>query len=121
MDRGIDGYLHFRDAENKPQLAVISVKGGGIKSGDIRDLKGTMEREDAALGIFLTLNNPTREMEKEAASAGFYETGGRKFLKLQVLTAAQVVGGKRPQVPFGHTESLKKASRESDDQQARLL
>ena len=36
--------------------------------------KGTMEREGAALGIFLTLNAPTREMEKEAASAGFYET-----------------------------------------------
>jgi site-specific DNA-methyltransferase (adenine-specific) len=121
MDRGIDGYLHFRDAENKPQLAIISVKGGGIKSGDIRDLKGTMEREGAALGIFLTLNAPTREMEKEAASAGFYETSGRKFLKLQILTAAQVIDGKRPQVPFGHTESLKKASRESDDQQARLL
>jgi hypothetical protein len=67
------------------------------------------------------LNAPTREMEKEAASAGFYETGGRKFLKLKILTAAQVIDGKRPQVPFGHTESLKKASRESDAQQARLL
>jgi site-specific DNA-methyltransferase (adenine-specific) len=121
MDRGVDGYLHFRDAENKPQLAVVSVKGGGVKSGDIRDLKGTMEREGAALGLFLTLNDPTREMEKEAASAGFYETGGRKFLKLQIMTAAQVIGGKRPQVPFGHTESLKKASRESEDQQGRLL
>jgi site-specific DNA-methyltransferase (adenine-specific) len=30
---------------------VISVKGGGIKSGDIRDLKGAMEREKAAMGI----------------------------------------------------------------------
>ncbi len=77
MDRGIDGCLHFRDADNKPQLAVISVKGGGTNSAHIRDLKGTMEREGAALGIFLTLNDPTREMEKEAASAGFYETGGR--------------------------------------------
>jgi DNA methylase len=67
------------------------------------------------------LNAPTREMGKEAASAGFYETSGRKFLKLQILTAAQVIDGKRPQVPFGHTESLKKASRESDAQQARLL
>ena len=121
MDRGIDGYLHLRDAENKPQLAVISVKGGATNSAHVRDLKGTMEREGAALGIFLTLSNPTREMEKEAASAGFYETGGRKFLKLQILTAAQVIDGKRPQVPFGHTESLKKASRESDGQQARLL
>src|SRR5690606_37948406 len=24
MDRGIDGYLHFRDAEKKPQFAIIS-------------------------------------------------------------------------------------------------
>ena len=42
MDRGIDGYLHFRDADKKPQFAVISVKGGGIKLGDVRDLKGTI-------------------------------------------------------------------------------
>lgn len=121
MDRGIDGFLHFRDADKRPQTAIISVKGGGIKSGDIRDLKGTMEREGAALGIFLTLNSPTREMEKEAASAGFYETGGKKFTRVQILTAAQVIDNRRPQVPFGFTESLKKASREIDEQQGSLL
>ena len=121
MDRGIDGYLHFRDDENKPQTAIVSVKGGAIKSGDIRDLKGTMEREDAKLGVFLTLNPPTREMEKEAASAGLYESGGRKFARLQILTAAEVIDGKRPQVPYGHTESLKKASREAEPWQGRLL
>ncbi len=121
MDRGIDGYLHFRDAEKKPQFAIISVKGGGIKSGDIRDLKVTMEREGAAIGVFLTLNSPTREMEKEAASAGFYETAGRKFPRLQILTAEQVIDDRRPQVPFGFTESLKKASRETDAGQGSLL
>ncbi len=47
-----------------------------------------------------------RESVGTAASAGFYEMGGRKFLKLQLLTAAQVIDGKRPQIPFGHTESL---------------
>ena len=126
MDRGIDGYLHFRDADKKPQFAVISVKGGGIKSGDIRDLKGTMEREKAAMGLFLTLNEPTREMEKEAAAAGFYETGKLdlkvKVPKLQILTAAQILDGKRPRMPFGLTESLKKAAREeAAEQQDRLL
>jgi len=120
MDRGIDGYLHFRDADKKPQFAVISVKGGAVKSGDIRDLKGTMEREKAALGLFLTLNEPTREMEKEAASAGFYETGGMKVPRFQILTAAQVLDGRRPQVPFGFTEGFKKAAREESDQD-RLL
>ncbi len=122
MDRGIDGFLHFRDADKKPQTAIISVKGGGIKSGDIRDLKGTIEREGAAIGIFLTLREPTREMEKEAASAGFYETGGRKFPRIQILTAAQVIDDRRPQVPFGFTESLKKATRETtDEKQGSLL
>ncbi len=121
MDRGVDGYLHFRDAENKPQMAVISVKGGATSSAHVRDLKGTMEREGAKLGVFLTLNPATREVEKEAASAGLYDSGGGKVPRLQILTAADVIAGKRPQVPFGHTESLKRAGRESDDKQARLL
>ncbi len=110
MDRGIDGYLHFRDADKKSQFAIVSVKGGGIKSGDVRDLKGTMEREKAALGLFLSLNKPTREMEKEAASAGIYETGGQKVPRLQILTAAQILDGHKPQLPFGHSEGFKKAA-----------
>ncbi len=121
MDRGIDGYLHFRDADKKPQFAVISVKGGGIKSGDVRDLKGTMEREKAALGLFLSLNEPTREMIREAASAGFYETAGMKVPRIQILTAAEILEGKRPQVPFGFTEGFKKAARENGDEQGKLL
>lgn len=42
----------------------------------VRDLKGTVDREKAAIGLFLTLNEPTREMAREATTAGFYETGG---------------------------------------------
>jgi site-specific DNA-methyltransferase (adenine-specific) len=121
MDRGIDGYLHFRDADKKPQMAIISVKGGGTNSAHIRDLKGTMEREGAALGVFLTANPPTREMEREAASAGIYETGGMKVPRLQILTAAQIIDNRRPQVPFGFTESLKRSEREADTKQTRLF
>lgn len=36
-------------------------------------------------------------------------------MQLTASAAAQVIDGKRPQVPFGHTDSLKKATRESDD------
>jgi site-specific DNA-methyltransferase (adenine-specific) len=71
-----------------------------------------MDREKAALGLFLSLNPPTREMEKEAASAGIYETGGQKVPKLQILTAAQILDGRRPQLPFGHSEGFKKAAPE---------
>ncbi len=121
MDRGIDGYLHFRDGDKNPQFAIVSVKGGeNINSAMVRDLKGTMNREKAALGLFLTLNKPTREMEREAASAGLYETGGMKVPKLQILTAVQVLDGQRPKVPFGFTEGFKKAAREETSQK-RLL
>ena len=91
------------------------------KSGDIRDLKGTIEREAAAIGVFLTLKEPSREMVREAAAAGFYETGGKRFLKIQILTAEQVINGERPQVPFGFTESLKTAPREDESKQGSLL
>jgi len=122
MDRGIDGYLHFRDADKKPQFAIVSVKGGeNINSAMVRDLKGTMERENAALGLFLTLNKPTREMEREAASAGIYETGGMKVPRLQILTAAEILNNRRPQVPFGFTEGFRKAGQEKEDRQPKLL
>lgn len=120
MDRGIDGYLHFRDASQQPQFAIMSVKGGGHKPSDVRDLKGTVEREGAEMGLFLTLNEPTREMEREAASAGFYETGGMKFPRIQILTAAQVLDGRRPQVPFGFTDGFRKAAREASSSQSKL-
>lgn len=121
MDRGIDGYLHFRDADQKPQFGIVSVKGGGTKSGDVRDLKGTVEREKAAIGVFLTLNPPTREMEREAAASGIYETGRMRFPRVQIITAEQVIEGKRPQVPFGFTEGYKKAMRERLSDQPNLL
>lgn len=121
MDRGIDGYLHFRDADQQPQSAIVSVKGGSTKSGDIRDLKGTIEREKASMGLFLTLNEPSREMEREAAAAGLYETGGMKFPRIQILTAAQILDGRLPQVPFGFTEGFKKAARETSGKQGTLI
>lgn len=122
MDRGIDGYLHFRDHDNQAQFGIVSVKGGeNISSAMVRDLKGTMEREKAPLGIFLTLAEPTREMVREAASAGLYETGGQKVPRIQILTAQDVLDGKRPQVPFGHTEGFKRAAVETaNDKQGAL-
>jgi DNA modification methylase len=124
MDRGIDGYLRFQDAEKKWQHGVISVKGGeNVGPAMIRDLKGTMERDKAELGLFLTLTPPSKEMIKEAASAGFYETGGQRVPRLQILTAEDLIDGKKPQTPFGFTEGYKAAAEEDQEseKQGRLL
>jgi len=60
-------------------------------------------------------------MEREAASAGMYETGGMKVPRLQILTAAQILDNRRPQVPFGFTEGFRKAGLEIEDKQSKLL
>lgn len=104
-DRGVDGVITFiDDATGKPKRALVQVKSGHVKSGDIRDLRGVVEREGAVVGIFLTLEPPTREMETEAVSAGFYTSPGwqRDYPRLQILTIADLLDGITPKLPPSH-------------------
>src|SRR5262249_52274918 len=70
---------------------------GNVRPGDVRDLRGTIEREQAALGAFITLEPPTREMRVEAAAAGFYRSPGwgRDYPRLQILTIKELLDGTR--------------------------
>ena len=101
-DKGVDGVITFiDDPRSKPKRALVQVKSGHVKSGDVRDLRGTVEREGAALGIFITLEPPSREMEKEAAAAGFYHSPltRRDYPKLQIVTIEQLLNGQEIKVP----------------------
>lgn len=105
-DRGIDGVITFLDdSTNKPKRALVQVKGGAnVKSGDIRDLRGTVEREGAAIGIFITLEEPTSEMRREAVTAGYYRSPGwhRDYPKIQIYTIAELLRGTKPDMPPAH-------------------
>ncbi len=58
----------------------------------IRDLKGVIERERAALGVFLTLTPPTRPMLTEAAAAGQHEEPGfAPVPRLQIVTIEEAM------------------------------
>ena len=51
-DGGIDGLIYFMDGPKKtPQKIVIQVKGGHVSVPQVRDLKGVVEREKAAMGF----------------------------------------------------------------------
>jgi hypothetical protein len=50
-DKGIDGIAYFTGDKNEPEKIILQVKSGNVKSGDIRDLQGTITLESAALGI----------------------------------------------------------------------
>jgi site-specific DNA-methyltransferase (adenine-specific) len=101
-DKGIDGVIAFIDeATAKPKRVIVQVKSGKVSSRDIRDLRGVLQREGAAVGLFVTLEEPTRDMLTEAASAGFYHSPGwrQDYPKLQILTIEQLLTGTRPQLP----------------------
>lgn len=101
-DRGIDGVITFVDDHtSQPKRILIQVKSGKVSSRDIRDLVGTVKREKAAIGAFLTLESPTREMTTEAVSAGFYESPGwnQTYPKIQILTIEELLNGAEIKMP----------------------
>ena len=102
-DGGIDGLIYFGDIQGGKQVtqkAVVSVKGGNTNVSHIRDLKGVMERDKAAIGLFVTLEKPSKPMLKEAADAGEFKAGsGKTYPRIQVLTIEDLFSGKRAQVP----------------------
>ena len=78
-DKGIDGRLYFEMHEGL-RVMVLSVKGGKVRPTDIRDLRGVMEREkDMEMARFLSLQDPSKAMKDEAATAGQYVYNGTAY------------------------------------------
>ena len=112
-DRGIDGRLYFHDegkGGNTKQI-IFSVKAGHVTVSHIRDLVGVISREKAQIGAFLSLENPTSPMRREAASAGFYESAWGKHPRIQLLTIEDLLGGKTVDYPQTADVTFKKAPR----------
>ena len=65
-----------------------------------------VEREQAALGVLLTLNAPTKAMRTEAASAGFYASPWGQHPRVQILTVGELLAGKRLDAPPPRQTSL---------------
>ncbi|MBI1903806.1 MAG: restriction endonuclease [Planctomycetia bacterium] len=105
-DRGIDGRLFFHDEDpgGPTKQIIFSVKAGKTGPAHVRDLRGVVEREKAAIGVLLSLEEPTREMRKEAASAGFYESSWGagekpKHARMQLYTVGELLEGRQPDFP----------------------
>ncbi len=115
-DSGIDGYINFFDDNSgKAKRIIVQVKSGHVNRGMIATLKGDMDREDAAIGIFITLEAPTEPMRQEAIAAGFYEPEslpGNQFPRVQILTIEQLLNGDQPEYPrFAAPQTFRKAPR----------
>jgi len=103
-DKGVDGLIYFIDnAEGKLKRILVQVKSGHVARAQVSDLCHAVDRENAALGLFITLEEPTRPMIEEAATAGFYEAKelGKKYPRMQILTVEELLNGKRAEYPRG--------------------
>ncbi|MCK9308911.1 MAG: restriction endonuclease [Candidatus Cloacimonetes bacterium] len=93
-DKGVDGVINFIDQQRKDKIGkgIISVKGGkSINPAMVRDLKGTVESQDADFGILITLVEPTKGMIEEAAKAGTFEYSVTSLSKPFVMPRIQIV------------------------------
>jgi site-specific DNA-methyltransferase (adenine-specific) len=101
-DKGIDGRLFFRDDNSgKHRQIILSVKGGHTEHSHVRDLRGVLDREQAEIGVLITLEEPSKPMLKEAASAGFYKSPAfdQAFPRIQILTIEEMLAGKAIDFP----------------------
>ncbi|MFN0138987.1 MAG: DNA methyltransferase [Pyrinomonadaceae bacterium] len=120
-DSGIDGLMVFTDDNSgKAKKVIVSVKSGGVNVSQIRDLAHVVDREKAAIGVFVTLEEPTKPMIREAIGEGFYHSDGwnKDYPKLQILTVEEILSGKTVDLPPNIT-TYKRAGKidaESDDQ-----
>ena len=95
-DGGIDGLIFFQDEPKEHKKIVVSVKSGErIEVKMIRELAHVVAREQAEMGLFITLYKPTGPMIKEAIGEGYYTSPvtGKEFRKLQILTIAGLLNG----------------------------
>ncbi|MBI5877701.1 MAG: restriction endonuclease [Chloroflexi bacterium] len=118
-DKGVDGMLTFIEEAGKPRQILVQVKSGKVKSGDVRDLVGTVDREGAAIGLFVTLESPTRDMLSEASGAGIYKSAAwGEFPRIQVLTVEQLLHGQafRTPPPYGTFRQAQRADNQPGNQ-----
>lgn len=99
-DKGVDGRIYFHDEPKKTRQIILSVKAGALHAHYVRDLRGVIERENAEIGVLISMEEPTQRMRSEAASAGFYQVpSGKRHPRMQLITVADLLNGKRIDYP----------------------
>lgn len=105
-DQGVDGRLLFHEKfGGRTRQAIISVKSGQIGPQHVRDLRGVIEREEAEIGVVISMREPTAAMRTEAAAAGSYHSGSEgvgtwgDHPRIQLLTIQELLDGAKIDKP----------------------
>lgn len=75
---------------------ITSDKGGDhVNVSHIRDLGPVIDRENAGIGVYVTITATTKPMKEEASGKGLYHSPGRNkyYPRLQILTVEEPLAG----------------------------
>jgi len=123
-DKGIDGRIYFHEGDSADvKQIIISVKAGHTNVAHVRDLRGVLDREESVIGVLISMQDTTKPMREEAASAGLYNSPWGKHPRLQLLTVEELLGGKGIDCPpLRHTsQTFRKAPKASANSKAASL
>jgi len=117
-DKGVDGRRFFHDDKTgETKQIIFSVKAGELHATYVRDLRGVVEREKAAIGVMISFQEPTKPMRTEAASAGFYTSLWGSHPRIQLRTVADLLAGTGIEYPPTRADAtFKKAPRATYDE-----
>ena len=104
-DGGVDGRLYFDlPGERDLRSMVLEAKGGArVGVSAVRDLRGVLERDGAPMAGLILLREPgpvrRRNFAAEMAKAGDIEALGVRYPRMQMLTVAEILDGRRFATP----------------------
>lgn len=104
-DRGVDGQgrLIPEPQDGYDNLVLAQVKGGHYSLSQLRDFLHTLERENAAMGIFITLRalsgRQLRNASAELANAGQLTLGASVYPRAQLWSIEGFFAGTMPELP----------------------
>ncbi len=111
-DKGIDGMSYVVSGKETYDKIVYSVKSGGVGVKDLRDFNTAIDEAAAVMGVFITLDEPTKPMRDLAVSLPAYTAvNGQKYPKIRLVTIAELIDGESLQLPAYTVDTTKRAIR----------
>lgn len=101
-DGGVDGIFGFVEKDKKTRTIIVQVKGGDVLNpGMVRELIGTVKKEGAAIGLLITLKEPTKGMGALAIHSEPYksELWDQDYTSIQIRTVGELLQGKGFDLP----------------------
>ena len=101
-DGGVDGRgrMLAQPQGDYSRLALSQVKGGRFVLGQFRDFLHVMERDRAAIGIYITLDSVSSPgARSEIARLGSIRVGANEYPRVQLWSIADYFAGHLPNLP----------------------